>query len=248
MKGTEKLLKQELSKHFSAQGQRLTMMTFFVIALIKLCTVNLSKLSKVLNPKVKKESNFKRLQRFVKGYNFNKKSFIDFVWKLFIEDKNQEVVLTIDRTNWKFGKTNINVLMLGIAYKGTCLPLIWKMLIKRGNSNEEERENLLSKFLKCLSKSQKKQIKCLVADREFIGYQWISYLKKEKIANYALYSSISNFINSQYFPSKQFGLGSWLVFSKFINPFLISVAEKLNGYRDSYMLSISFNENLSIRA
>ena len=28
------------------------------------------------------------------------------------------LVLSMDRTNWKFGEFNINILMLGITYKG----------------------------------------------------------------------------------------------------------------------------------
>jgi hypothetical protein len=27
------------------------------------------------------------------------------------------LVLSMDRTNWKFGKSNINILMLGVSYK-----------------------------------------------------------------------------------------------------------------------------------
>lgn len=41
----------------------------------------------------------------------------------------------MDRTNWKFGEANINILMLGITYKGIAYPLLFSMLDKRGNSN-----------------------------------------------------------------------------------------------------------------
>lgn len=41
----------------------------------------------------------------------------------------------MDRTNWKFDEANINILMLGITYKGIAYPLLFSMLDKRGNSN-----------------------------------------------------------------------------------------------------------------
>ena len=45
------------------------------------------------------------------------------------------LVLSMDRTDWKFGEFNINILMLGITYKGIAFPLIFSLLPKRGNSN-----------------------------------------------------------------------------------------------------------------
>lgn len=177
MKDTEKLLKEELSNHFSGQSQRLNMLAKLIIGMLKLSTISYSKLCLVINPTVKKDSNFKRIQRFVKEYHFCQKSYIQLVWKLFVS-KNQWVALSVDRTNWKFGKKNINILLIGISYKGTAIPLIWKLLDKRGNSSEEERISLMNKLLAQLTVHQNKQIRCLLADREFIGKEWLSYLKK----------------------------------------------------------------------
>jgi hypothetical protein len=33
--------------------------------------------------------------------------------------------LALDRTNWKFGTTNINVLVLSIAYEGVAFPVLF---------------------------------------------------------------------------------------------------------------------------
>jgi hypothetical protein len=38
----------------------------------------------------------------------------------------------MDRTNWKFGKANINILTVGISWRGTAIPLVWMLLDKRG--------------------------------------------------------------------------------------------------------------------
>ena len=176
MKDTEKVLKEELSKLFEGQSQRLTMLSKLIIALLKLGTVSYSKLSIAINPRVKRDSNFKRIQRFMKAFSFCKKCYINFVWQLF-NNSETWIALSIDRTNWKFGKCNINILLIGISYRGTAIPLIWKMLDKRGNSSQSERIELMQELLDNLTKAQLSQIRCLLADREFIGNQWITYLK-----------------------------------------------------------------------
>lgn len=177
MKDTEKVLKEELSKHFEGQSQRLMMLSKLIIALIKMNTVNYAQLAIVINPLVKIASNFRRIQRFIAEYQFCRASFIRLMWSLFVEDQ-QWVALTIDRTNWKFGRANINILMIGISYQGTAIPLVWMLLNKRGNSCQKERISLLEELLSHLNKKQIGQIRCLLADREFIGHQWIEYLKK----------------------------------------------------------------------
>ena len=113
MKDIEKALKEELCKHFLGQGQRLTMMSKLILSVIKMSTVNYSKLALVLNPSVKISSNFKRIQRFFKGYSFCQRCYIQFAWALFGNTGNW-IALTMDRTNWKFGKANINILTIGI--------------------------------------------------------------------------------------------------------------------------------------
>lgn len=57
----------------------------------------------------------------------------------------------MDRTNWKFGKTDINILMISVCYKGVGIPLIWKLLPKKGNSNRKEREELIDRYIKLFS-------------------------------------------------------------------------------------------------
>ena len=53
----------------------------------------------------------------------------------------------MDRTNWQRGKKNINILMLSITYKGIAIPLFWRLLDKKGNSNTNERIVLMERFI-----------------------------------------------------------------------------------------------------
>jgi len=84
----------------------------------------------------------------------------------------------MDRTNWKWGKSNINILMVGVAYKGSAIPLFWEMLDKQGNSNTEERIQIISLFIRVFGKER---IKTLLCDREFVGKEWFAWLRKEHI-------------------------------------------------------------------
>lgn len=183
MQDTEKVLQEKLRPYFNGQARRLELLSKLLLALIKLGTVNYSKLSLAINPVVQLASNVRRIQRFMQQVCFIPKNHIQFVWSLFVPANNW-VALSIDRTNWKFGQKNINILMIGISYKGTAIPLIWKLLDKRGNSDQEERIELLEALLSSLNIQQQQQIKCLVADREFIGKEWLSYLKKQSFDFY----------------------------------------------------------------
>jgi len=84
----------------------------------------------------------------------------------------------MDRTNWKFGNSNINILMLGVIYKDNCFPLYWELLDKGGSSSTQERKKLLTKAIKLLGKDR---ILGLLGDREFIGVQWFRYLISNQI-------------------------------------------------------------------
>jgi len=78
--------------------------------------------------------------------------------------------LCLDRTNWKFGEKNINYLVLSWRLtKQVSLPLFAVELDKAGNSNTQERIELLEQFGKLFGFER---IGSLLADREFIGDVW----------------------------------------------------------------------------
>lgn len=180
MKDTEKALKEELTRHFVGQGQRLAMMSKLVLAVIKMSTVNFAQLALVINPLVKVGSNFKRVQRFVRGYSFCQRCFVRFAWALY-GNEGSWVALSMDRTNWKFGKADINILTIGISLGGTAIPLVWVLLDKRGQSSQLERMLLMERLLSCLGEGQRARIRCLLMDREFGAADWLQYLHKRGI-------------------------------------------------------------------
>ena len=158
---------------------RIKFISMFVIALCKVQTVGFEKLSNAFDTSAKSDSSLRRIQRFIAEYYLDSNLVAKFIFSLLPEKDN--LTLTIDRTNWKFGQIDINIFMLGIAYKGVAFPLLFTMLEKRGNSNSRERINLINRFIALFGKEC---INCLVADREFVGEKWIKYLNDKKIRYY----------------------------------------------------------------
>lgn len=92
-------------------------------------------------------------------------------------DFQGQVYMSIDRTNWKIGTTNINVLYIGLILpNGIFIPILWELFDKRGNSSEEERCELLRRFFKVWQFHSDIKI-VLLGDREFIGLKWFGFMK-----------------------------------------------------------------------
>jgi transposase len=164
-----------LQQHFYYNKARIKFITSFVISMIKVRTVRLNDISLSLNHCAKHISNYRRIQRFFSNCEINYDQLSNFVKALLPEIK---FILTLDRTNWKFGKTDINILMLAIVYKDTSIPLCWELLNKRGNSSFEERKKLVKKAIQILGKDR---INSIVADREFGSEKFFNYLTQEEI-------------------------------------------------------------------
>lgn len=85
----------------------------------------------------------------------------------------QPWILSTDRTEWSFGQTRFNILMLGVVHEGVAYPLLWEMLEKKGNSNSNERMDLLERFREIFPEPE---VAYICGDREFVGKQWLTYL------------------------------------------------------------------------
>ena len=59
--------------------------------------------------------------------------------------------------------------------------MIFSLLSKRGNSNQEERKKIMERFIRLFGAEC---IDSLVADREFIGKEWTGLLNSRRIGYY----------------------------------------------------------------
>lgn len=98
---------------------------------------------------------------------------------LFCLGENGKIRLCLDRTEWDFGRCQVNILMLTASCGAVQVPLFWELLDnKSGNSNTIQRIDLIQKAIDLIGA---KRIGILIADREFIGHQWLKYLKNNGI-------------------------------------------------------------------
>lgn len=175
------LLRHTLKQHLPWHGARLNFLALFLIALIRVRTVDLSGLSLAFRTSAKAESSYKRLQRFFAKFD------LDFtvIAKTVVSLMNipQPWVLSIDRTQWSFGSTCFNIFVLGIIYNGVAFPVTWTMLEKKGNSNSGERMDLLDQFWQIFPDAQ---VSYVCGDREFIGQEWLTYLMIEPMIPFRL--------------------------------------------------------------
>jgi hypothetical protein len=162
-------LQSVLQEHLHWNRARITFIVAFVMALMKVTTVNLTKVANALGGTAHKQSNYRRIQRFFSGFAFDYSAWAEMVLRLV--PVKSDFVISIDRTNWRFGRFEINILMAGIVYQGTAYPLVWMLLNKTGTSNTGERTQLIERLLRVLPACS---IKAVVADREFIGTQWFT--------------------------------------------------------------------------
>ena len=168
-----------LEKYFPINKARLNFLANFIQALYVVRTVDLVQISQAFHGHAKNESCYKRIQRFISGFDVDYAMVAVFCFSVLrISGK---CVLSIDRTNWKFGKTNINILAIGIFYNNIAVPVIWTILPKEGNSNTKERIELVERFLSIFGANK---IEFITGDREFIGKDWFNYLLSRSIHFY----------------------------------------------------------------
>jgi len=188
MEHLEKLT-EILGNFYNWDKRRLPFLGNLISSIIKSRSVNMQKVAENIEGEAETMSNYRRIQRLFKDQDFDYNNTARMLAGIL--PNNEKWTLTLDRTNWKIGKKNVNILVLAVAYKGMAIPLFWEFLKKnkeeddkninegkRGNSNTTERINIMKKFIEVFGKEK---IEVLTADREFIGKEWFKYLIDEDI-------------------------------------------------------------------
>lgn len=165
------LLKESLRPHLGWHGARLNFLALFIIALLRVKTVNMVELASGFRNQASQDSSYKRLKRFFHDFELDYAVIAQMVVSLM--GIPQPWVLSLDRTEWSFGRTRFNILTLGIVDQGIAYPVVWQMLDKQGNSNTEERTQVLEAFCKIFPDAS---VSYLCTDREFVGCPWLRYL------------------------------------------------------------------------
>jgi len=98
-----------LQQHLQWNVARLAFVSTFLIALMRVKTVNLAEIATGFSGKAKVESHYKRLQRFFRNFEVDYESIALTVAR--VMNIPEPWVISIDRTDWQFDKTVFNVLL-----------------------------------------------------------------------------------------------------------------------------------------
>jgi hypothetical protein len=169
-------LQSTLSHFLDWNKARISCLIQILQALFIVRTVNLTQIAQAFQSPVKEGSNYRRIQRFFKDFPFDMSFIVVLACKFFTW--GEKCVLIMDRTNWKWGKKSINILVLSIEHLGIGIPIFWMILRDEGASSTKDRVKVLKRVIKNLGKEK---IRVLLADREFIGEEWFRFLIDEGI-------------------------------------------------------------------
>ena len=169
-------LQKTLSDFFDWHKSRLDCLAQILQALFTVRTVNLTQIAAAFKTSVKEESSYRRVCRFFTGFSFDISTIVLLILRLF--PLGEKYVLILDRTNWRWGKSPINILVLSVAHLGISIPIFWVVLDLEGNSCINDRVAILKRAIQRLGAAK---IEALLADREFIGTEWFEFLIANKI-------------------------------------------------------------------
>ena len=100
---------------------RVLFLAQFLVALIRVRTVNLTEIATAFCGTAKAASSYRRIQRFFKDFEVDLSLIATLVTRLL--PLPEKWILCLDRTNWKLGAANLNILVLAVAFRGMAVPL-----------------------------------------------------------------------------------------------------------------------------
>jgi hypothetical protein len=162
-------LASALKSQFTLDPRTLGFLARFIFALLDKRTVNLARLGNILNASVTSQSNQRRASRFLSRDSSWRNALSAWLLSFY----PQHVTLAVDRTEWKFGATPINLLVIAVVHNGFAFPVLWCHLGKAGSSNSAEVTTLLEKLrplLNCPSV-------LVLMDREFASRKLLEWLR-----------------------------------------------------------------------
>lgn len=174
------LLSKRLCSALPWKTSRLECLGYLVVSILRNRTVNLVKLSAEASETLKAESLYRRFQNFFLRFAMPLEDIARLVVAK-LPRQHGGWVLSMDRTNWQYGRTHINLLVVAIVVGKVAVPVVWMALprrTKRGNSKTEHRIELMERLLGVLPASE---IRALTMDREFIGKEWLKWLDDQGV-------------------------------------------------------------------
>ena len=170
-------LQQILRPHLGLGKSRLETLCLIVVGMVSARTVNLSHLACERPTTALVASTYRRLQRFFQHVRLGADWSAPLVVGLLGLDGPWH--LALDRTQWKLGTRDVNILMLAVVTRRARVPLIWSVLDNNGGTSDTgQRTLLMRRYLAIFGAAS---IRLLLADREFVGRAWMDFLNENNI-------------------------------------------------------------------
>jgi hypothetical protein len=179
-------LKNILCTFLSWHPARIETYCELIFGIIKAKSVTIKELAKQVSSCGKIGAKIAKVERLFTKQAIDYTAIGQIIIKLL--GSHKKWCIAIDRTNWQFGKKNLNFLVASVIWGAISIPLVWILLDKKGNSSTKERIELIEQILKIMPASS---IEMILADREFIGADWMEYLNYNKKIAFAIRAKVN---------------------------------------------------------
>jgi hypothetical protein len=169
-------LEEMLRPHLALGKDRRETLALLIIAMISGRTVNLSHLAAERPGGAQVASTYRRLQRFFQHVRLGRDWAAPITVALV--GLTGSWYLVLDRTQWRIGAREVNFLVLAAVNRRFRVALLWTPIRGRGCSDTRQRIALMRRYLKLFGRAS---IRLLLADREFVGRDWIDFLCENNI-------------------------------------------------------------------
>lgn len=179
------ILENSLRTAFSLSAQyvqrsHLDFMSLFILALMSSKSVQYQAVAAEMEGAALEASKVRRIQHFMAEFDLDYTCVAHFMLMLLSEQG--KITFCLDRTEWSFGETTHNLLVLTAYSHGLGIPIWFECVNQNGGCCDVDDKMYM--LLQCLEILGKERIKCLIADSEFIGEEWVEFLMQEGIAFY----------------------------------------------------------------
>ena len=133
-------LLHQLNSALDLNLARLKCLTMLVSGILRHRTVNLTILAAENHTGAKNESCYRRLQNFFLKTTLSLPLLGRFILSK-IPKPSEGWTLSMDRTNWKYGKRHINILTIGVVVNKVAIPIVWNCLLYTSPSPRDKRQS-----------------------------------------------------------------------------------------------------------
>ena len=183
-------------------------LTTFVTFLCEGTVAHLTRLSDALaDSGISAAAKEQVVRRFLSSRKISTEQTLDsrIALALPVLGRQKEIIITLDRTEWKKRKQNVQILSASAAMYGRAVPLFWKTANRKGNTSFTIWQEVLTPLLEALTRFDdlREYRIIVVADREFASPRLVHWLRDTFDVFAVVRCKRSQYIQEEDAPSEQ---------------------------------------------